>query len=47
MEEETEGNIGFTTRSELDSGYKPFGLGVIRSRRYAILVEDEVVKLLN
>lgn len=44
----SDGNGEFTRKIgvELDLSDKPVGLG-LRSRRYAMLVEDGVVKLLN
>ena len=44
----SDGNGDFTRAigAELDLSDKPVGLGV-RSRRYALLAEDGVVKLLN
>lgn len=44
----SDGNGDFTKAigCELDLSDKPIGLGV-RSRRYAMLVEDGVVKVLN
>lgn len=44
----SDGNLEFTKAigCELDLSDKPVGLGV-RSRRYSMLVEDGVVKILN
>lgn len=44
----SDGNLEFTKKigSELDLSDKPVGLGV-RSRRYALLADDGVVKVLN
>ena len=44
----SDGNVDFTRAigAELDLSDKPVGLGV-RSRRYALLAEDGVVKILN
>lgn len=42
----SDGNADFATAVGLEADMRPFGLG-IRSKRYAMLVDDGVVKALN